>query len=61
MSKIELKDSKFQFIELLNEKADKTEVERLKTNKLDIAVFDNYKDLAPNDDKLGKKFRYLII
>jgi hypothetical protein len=53
MGKIDLKYSQYQIIQLIDEKADRIEVERLKTGKLDVASFEVYKNDVQTSDELG--------
>jgi len=53
MGKIDMKDSKYQLIELINQKADQSEVDRLKISKLDAHTFESYQH-TPEDERFGK-------
>ena len=58
MNKIDIKDFKFQLLELINEKADKLELEKIKINKLDKGIFEEFKEVVANDDRIGIVFNY---
>ena len=60
MRKIDLKDSNYQIIELLNEKIDKNDFEKIKAEIINPKEFEELKEMVQNDERLGKITLILI-
>ena len=60
MGKIDLRDSKYQIIELLNEKIDKNDFEKIKAEIINPKEFEELKEMVQNDERLGKITLILI-
>lgn len=54
MAKVDNKEIKFQLMEMLNEKADKFDVEKLKASKVDSGAFEAFKSFIQEHDRFGR-------